>query len=137
MDPFLGSRFTWFAREIVDMIASTKTNDHSAGDGRYRAERTSAHGHNQPDKSPCYRPTNAVGRVERRRARQERGRSDRERSSKSGNGGSTTPSMSFTHGLTFDESKPYLTLPPGKKLEHNGKTLALVDLAGGASQTYQ
>jgi hypothetical protein len=38
-------------------------------------------------------------------------------------------SMSFTYGLTADESTPYLKLPPGKKLEHNGKTLALVDLS--------
>jgi hypothetical protein len=41
-------------------------------------------------------------------------------------------SMSFTYGLTFDESKPYLKLPPGKKLEHNGKTLALVDTSPAA-----
>ena len=41
-------------------------------------------------------------------------------------------SMSFTYGLTFDESKPYLALPPGKKLEHNGKTLALVDMSPAA-----
>jgi hypothetical protein len=36
--------------------------------------------------------------------------------------------MSFTYGLTADESRPYLKLPAGKKLEHNGKTLALVDV---------
>jgi hypothetical protein len=36
-------------------------------------------------------------------------------------------SMSFTYGLTADESRPYLKLPPGKKLEHNGKTLVLAD----------
>ena len=41
-------------------------------------------------------------------------------------------SMSFTYGLTLDESQPYLTLPPGKKLEHNGKTLALVDISPAA-----
>jgi hypothetical protein len=41
-------------------------------------------------------------------------------------------SMSFTYGLTSDESKPYLKLPPGKKLEHNGKTLALVDISPAA-----
>ena len=41
-------------------------------------------------------------------------------------------SMSFTYGLTFDESKPYLRLPPGKKLEHNGETLALVDTSPAA-----
>ena len=38
-------------------------------------------------------------------------------------------SMSFTYGLTLDESAPYLKLPLGKKLEHNGKTLALVDIS--------
>jgi phospholipid transport system substrate-binding protein len=38
-------------------------------------------------------------------------------------------SMSFTYGFTADESEPYLKLPPGKKLEHNGKTLALVDVS--------
>jgi phospholipid transport system substrate-binding protein len=36
-------------------------------------------------------------------------------------------SMSFTYGLTVDESGPYLKLPAGKKLEHDGKTLRLVD----------
>ena len=41
-------------------------------------------------------------------------------------------SMSFTYGLIFDESEPYLKLPPGKKLEHNGKTLALVDISPAA-----
>jgi hypothetical protein len=43
-------------------------------------------------------------------------------------------SMSFTYGLTFEESAPYLKLPPGKKLEHNGKTLALVDISPAASR---
>ena len=43
-------------------------------------------------------------------------------------------SMSFTYGLTFDESEPYLKVPPGKKLEHNGKTLALVDISPAASR---
>lgn len=37
-------------------------------------------------------------------------------------------SMSFTYGLTADESEPYLKLPPGKRLEYNGKTLALADV---------
>jgi hypothetical protein len=41
-------------------------------------------------------------------------------------------SMSFTYGLTFDESAPYLKLPPGKKLEHNGNMLALVDTSPAA-----
>jgi hypothetical protein len=43
-------------------------------------------------------------------------------------------SMSFTYGLTFGESEPYLKLPAGKKLEHNGKTLALVDIPPAASR---
>ena len=38
-------------------------------------------------------------------------------------------SMSFTYGLTADESEPYLNLPPGRKLEHSGKTLELVETA--------
>jgi hypothetical protein len=38
-------------------------------------------------------------------------------------------SMSFTYGLTADESKPYLKLPLGKKLEQNGKTLVLADIS--------
>jgi hypothetical protein len=38
-------------------------------------------------------------------------------------------SMSFTYGLTADESEPYLELPPGKKLKHNGKKLELVDIS--------
>jgi hypothetical protein len=38
-------------------------------------------------------------------------------------------SMTFTYGLTVAESEPYLKLPPGKKLEHNGKMLALVDIS--------
>ena len=44
-------------------------------------------------------------------------------------------SMSFTYGLTVDESEPYLKLPPGKKLEHNGKTLALVDISPAAPRS--
>ena len=36
-------------------------------------------------------------------------------------------SMSFTYGLTADESKPYLKLPAGKHLHLNDKTLALVE----------
>lgn len=41
-------------------------------------------------------------------------------------------SMSFTYGLTLDESEPYLRLPPGQKLERNGNTLALVDSSPAA-----
>jgi hypothetical protein len=37
-------------------------------------------------------------------------------------------SMSFTYGLTPGESEPYLKLPPGKKLRHNGKELELVSV---------
>ena len=46
-----------------------------------------------------------------------------------GTGSYSRRSMSFTYGLTLDESAPYLKLPPGKKLEHNGKTLALVNIS--------
>jgi hypothetical protein len=38
-------------------------------------------------------------------------------------------SMSFTYGLTADESKPYLKLPSGRKLVHGGKTLELVEIS--------
>jgi hypothetical protein len=37
-------------------------------------------------------------------------------------------SMSFAYGLTLEEAKPYLKLPEGKKLKHDGKELQLVDL---------
>jgi hypothetical protein len=37
-------------------------------------------------------------------------------------------SMSFTYGLTAEEARPYLRLPEGKKLMHNGTQLELVDL---------
>jgi hypothetical protein len=45
-----------------------------------------------------------------------------------GGGSFSRGAMSFTYGLTADESEPYLTLPPGKKLRHNGEKLQLVDL---------
>ena len=35
--------------------------------------------------------------------------------------------MSFTYGLTAEEAGPYLKLPEGKRLMHNGAELALVD----------
>lgn len=38
-------------------------------------------------------------------------------------------SMSFTYGLTADESRAYLKLPAGKKLDYSGKTLQLVESA--------
>ena len=37
-------------------------------------------------------------------------------------------SMSFAYGFTAVEAGPYLKLPEGKKLMHNGTTLQLVDL---------
>ena len=43
--------------------------------------------------------------------------------------------MSFTYGLTSGDSTPYLKLPPGKKLEHNGKTLVLVDISSAAPRS--
>ena len=45
-----------------------------------------------------------------------------------GTGSYGKSSMSFTYGLTVGESEPYLKLPPGKKLGHNGKALELVDV---------
>jgi hypothetical protein len=35
-------------------------------------------------------------------------------------------SMSFSYGLTVEEARPYLTLPDGKQLRHNGSELELV-----------
>lgn len=35
--------------------------------------------------------------------------------------------MSFTYGLTAAESRPYLKLPRGRKLEHKGDNLHLAD----------
>ena len=37
-------------------------------------------------------------------------------------------SMSFAYGLTPEEARPYLRLPEGKKLTHNGTGLELVKL---------
>jgi hypothetical protein len=36
--------------------------------------------------------------------------------------------MSFTYGITAEEAVPYLKLPKGKKLAHNGTELELVSL---------
>jgi hypothetical protein len=36
--------------------------------------------------------------------------------------------MSFAYGLTLEEAKPYLKLPEGKQLTHNGTDLELVAL---------
>jgi len=43
-----------------------------------------------------------------------------------GVGGSSRGSMSFAYGLTAEEAAPYLMLPRGKKLRHNGIGLELV-----------
>jgi len=40
----------------------------------------------------------------------------------------TRGSMSFSYGLTAEEAAPYLKLPRGKKLTHNGTELELVDV---------
>ena len=45
-----------------------------------------------------------------------------------GSGSSSRGSMSFTYGLSANESEPYLKLPPGKTLRLGGKDLVLVDL---------
>jgi hypothetical protein len=45
-----------------------------------------------------------------------------------GTGSFGKSSMSFTYGLSAEEARPYLKLPQGKKLAHNGKELELVDL---------
>jgi hypothetical protein len=45
-----------------------------------------------------------------------------------GVGSSSRGSMSFAYGLTAEEAGPYLKLPKGKKLTHNGTELELVDL---------
>ena len=45
-----------------------------------------------------------------------------------GSGSFSKGSMSFTYGLSVDEARPYLKLPKGQKLVHNGKELELVDL---------
>ena len=45
-----------------------------------------------------------------------------------GVGSFTLGSMSFAYGLTAEEAGPYLKLPKGKKLTHDGTELKLVDL---------
>ncbi len=45
-----------------------------------------------------------------------------------GTGSFGRASMSFSYGLTAEEARPYLKLPKGKKLTHNGAALAMVDL---------
>ncbi len=44
-----------------------------------------------------------------------------------GSGTMNRGSLSFAYGLTHDEARPYLRLPEGKKLVHNGTELAMVD----------
>jgi hypothetical protein len=44
-----------------------------------------------------------------------------------GTGSGSRGSISFTYGLTADESAPYLKLPPGKALALDGKDLTLVE----------
>jgi hypothetical protein len=43
-------------------------------------------------------------------------------------------SMSFAYGLTPEEAKPFLKLPEGKKLTHNGTELQLVALIQSPQQ---
>ncbi len=45
-----------------------------------------------------------------------------------GTGNSSRGSMSFTYGLSANESEPYLKLPPGKALRLGGKDLVLVEV---------
>ena len=51
-----------------------------------------------------------------------------------GDGEFTRGSMSFSYGLTAEESAPYLKLPRGKKLAYNGTELELVDVQEGRTQ---
>lgn len=43
-----------------------------------------------------------------------------------GNGTFTRGPMSFTYGLSVEDSRPYLQLPAGKRLAYDGATLKLV-----------
>lgn len=43
-----------------------------------------------------------------------------------GTGTFTRGPMSFTYGLSAEDSRPYLQLPAGKRLAHDGTTLELV-----------
>ena len=45
-----------------------------------------------------------------------------------GAGSFSRGAMSFAYGLTAEEAGPYLKLPAGKKLAHNGTEMKLVDL---------
>jgi hypothetical protein len=44
-----------------------------------------------------------------------------------GTGDYSRGSMSFAYGLTHEEASSFLKLPAGKRLSHNGTTLAMVD----------
>jgi hypothetical protein len=46
-----------------------------------------------------------------------------------GAGSSAVSALSFTYGLTAEESAPYLKLPPGKELRRDGNNLQLVAAA--------
>ena len=46
-----------------------------------------------------------------------------------GAGTSSRGGLSFTYGLTAEESAPYLKLPPGQALSHDGSNLRLVAAA--------
>jgi hypothetical protein len=46
-----------------------------------------------------------------------------------GAGSFSRGTMSFAYGLTAEEAGPYLKLPKGKKLRHNGTELELVNLS--------
>jgi hypothetical protein len=43
-----------------------------------------------------------------------------------GTGSSSGSALSFTYGLTAEDSAPYLKLPPGKELRRDGNNLELV-----------
>jgi hypothetical protein len=45
-----------------------------------------------------------------------------------GSGSFSRGAMSFVYGLSATEAMPYLSLPAGKRLLHNGKALQLVDI---------
>ncbi len=45
-----------------------------------------------------------------------------------GGGAFSRGPMSFAYGLTVEEAGPYLILPAGKRLAHNGTELELLDL---------
>jgi hypothetical protein len=45
-----------------------------------------------------------------------------------GTGNTNRGSMTFAYGFSAEQALPYLQLPEGKRLAHNGTELALVDL---------